>query len=206
MVVTQIVPITNSRSKIYIDTEFAFVLYKGELRHYKISEGKEIDISTYEEICATVLVKRAKLRGMSLLKSRPYTEKQMYDKLKQGFYREDIIRTAIEYFKSFGYIDDMKYAVDYIDYHSGVKSVKRLEQDLINKGIGKNIIKNAFEIWQSEGGRIDEISQIHELLNKKSYNLNQADNKEKQRIMAFLYRKGFAVDNIRKVLNCDELF
>lgn len=206
VVVTGIVPITNSRSKIYIDNEFAFVLYKGELRNYKITEGKEIDNNVIEEIVTIVLTKRAKLRGMSLLKSRPYTEKQMYDKLKQGFYPERVISVAIDYFKSFEYIDDYQYARDYIEYYSEGKSRKRLEQDLIKKGIDKSQVKSALMNWQDEGGTIDEVSQIRDLLRKKSYNVDTCDIKEKQKMMAFLFRKGFDISNIKKVLNYEEVF
>lgn len=205
VLVTEIVPITNSRSKVYIDNEFAFVLYKGELRNYKITEGKDIDRRIYDEILVNVLPKRAKLRGMSLLKSRPYTEKQMYDKLKQGGYPDTVADIAIEYFKSFGYIDDLRYARDYIDYYSEGRSRKRLEQDLLQKGIGRADIREAFDNWHSEGGVLDELAQIKELLIKKSYSEDTADIKEKQKIMAFLFRKGFSSDNIRKALNCDEL-
>lgn len=202
MVVTQIIPLTNSRSKIYIDNEFAFVLYKGELRNYKIAEGKEIDSKLTEEIIENILNKRAKLRGMSLLKSRPYTERQMHDKLKQGFYPEQVIETALEYFKSYGYIDDLHYATDYIEYYSETKSCKRLEQDLLNKGIDKSVLKEAFFSWMDEGGRIDEEFQIRELLKKKSYSPENCDNKEKQKLMAYLFRKGFDISNIKRVLEC----
>ena len=204
MVVTQIAPVTSSRSKVYIDDEFAFVLYKGELRHYKITEREEIKQETIDEIIGTVLIKRAKLRGMALLKSRPYTRKQMQDKLKQGFYPDSVIATAIEYLESFHYIDDVQYVNDYISYYCENKSYKRLEQDLIQKGISKEEVRDAFEKWRNEGGTIDETLQIQEWIRKKSFDLNTTDLKEKQRMMAFLFRKGFEMNNIRKVLNCDE--
>lgn len=206
VVVTQITQVTGSRSKVYIDDEFAFVLYKGELRHYKITEGEEIAQETIEEIVGTVLPKRAKLRGMALLKNRPYTKKQMQDKLKQGFYPDEVVNIAIEYLQSFGYINDAQYAGDYIEYHSETKSRKRLEQDLLTKGISKEDISGAFRKWQKEGGEIDEARQIREWIRKKSYDLNTTDRKEKQRMMAFLFRKGFDANSICKVLNCDEIF
>jgi len=206
MVVTGIVPITNSRSKIYIDNEFAFVLYKGELRNYKITEGKDIDNSILEEIETKILPKRAKLRGMSLLKSRPYTSKQMYDKLKQGYYPEKVIEIAMDYFKSCKYIDDYQYALDYIEYHSEGRSRKRLEQDLNNKGIDRSLIKLALMNWQQEGGEIDEEAQIRDLLRKKSFDSENCDNKGMQKIRAFLFRKGFDINTINKVLNYNEFY
>lgn len=206
MVVTQIAEVTNSRSKIYIDDAFAFVLYKGELRHYKIREGEVITQDVVNEILQTVLPKRAKLRGMSLLKSRPYTEKQMYDKLKQGFYPEQVIHEAIEYLMSFGYIDDVQYARNYVDYHSNVKSRRRLEQDLMQKGISKQEIQKAFQNWEKEGGEVDESAQIQTWIRKKKYDVHTADLKEKQRMAAFLFRKGFDAGSIQKALKCEDFF
>ena len=46
---------------------------------------------------------------------------------------------------------------------------------------------------------------IKELLRKKHFDAKQADLKEKRRIQAFLYRKGFSPDKIRKAMNFDDL-
>ena len=42
MIVTDIVPFDNKRSKIFIDGEFAFILYKGEIRELHLKTGEEI--------------------------------------------------------------------------------------------------------------------------------------------------------------------
>lgn len=81
MTVTRIEGITSKKARIFIDNEFAFVLYKGELRLYKIREGEEIGKDEYREITEKLLPKRAKLRSMNLLKSKAYTERQLRDKL-----------------------------------------------------------------------------------------------------------------------------
>ena len=116
MIVTEMIPLTKNRYKIYIDNEFAFVLYKGELHIYQIDVGNEVSIENFEEIVTKLLPKRAKMRAMNLLQKRTYTEKQLTDKLRDGFYPEDVIEDAINYVKSFRYIDDLRYAVDYITY------------------------------------------------------------------------------------------
>ena len=43
MTVTKIEEVTKAKCRIEIDQEFAFVLYKGELRMYHIREGEEFD-------------------------------------------------------------------------------------------------------------------------------------------------------------------
>ena len=48
MTVTNITELSKSRVRIEIDHEFAFVLYKGELRLHKIEEGDEIEDAVYD--------------------------------------------------------------------------------------------------------------------------------------------------------------
>ena len=67
MRVTKIEELSKARCKIFIEQEFAFVLYKGELRLYRIREDEEITQADYQEIMEKVLPKRAKLRAMNLL-------------------------------------------------------------------------------------------------------------------------------------------
>ena len=52
MTVTKIEAVPNSKNKykIYVDEQFAFVLYKGELSRYKIKEDVEVSQELIEEI------------------------------------------------------------------------------------------------------------------------------------------------------------
>lgn len=203
MVVTQIGEVSKSRCKVYIDQEFAFVLYKGELRLYQLAEGKEITQKTYDELMNVVLPKRAKLRAMNLLQKRSYTEKQLRDKLKEGLYPEKIMDAAIEYVKSFRYIDDYQYAVDYITCYESRKSRKKLETELIMKGVSKTAIADAFREWENLGGSQDEIAMIKELLEKKHYS-PECDMKEKNRIYAFLLRRGFSIEKVQEAMKLSD--
>lgn len=203
MLVTKIEELDKKRSRIFIDGEFAFVLYKGELRLYKIKENQLIDENDYRTIVKEVLPKRAKLRCMNLLKTRTYTEKQLCDKLRQGEYTTEIIEETITYVKSFGYINDRQYAEDFIFYNKERKSRRRMEQDLFAKGIDSGIVREIFEQLLEEDGEPDEYAIAQELLRKKNYNPEMATNKEKQKMSAFLYRKGFNMDTIRRALLLD---
>ena len=83
MLVTQVTELSKSRSKVYIDQEFAFVLYKGELRLYHIKESEELRPEDYRTIMQEVLPKRAKLRAMNLLQGgniRPHNYGQNYSR------------------------------------------------------------------------------------------------------------------------------
>ena len=172
MLVTQVTELSKSRSKVYIDQEFAFVLYKGELRLYHIKEGEELRTEDYRTIMQEVLPKRAKLRAMNLLQGREYTTSQLRTKLQQGYYPPEIIEQAIEYVAGFHYIDDLRYAVDYITYHENSRSRRRIEQDLQGKGISSATIEEAWQNWRENGGKQDEQSMIRELQRKKQTGKN----------------------------------
>ena len=110
MYVTKIEPVTKTKYKVFIDGQFAFVLYKGELSRYHIAQDTEVDERLVSQILSEIVLKRAKLRAMHLLTDMDRTESQLRTKLKQGLYPDDIIEQAMAYVKSFGYVEDENYA------------------------------------------------------------------------------------------------
>ncbi len=199
-IVTGITALTKGRYKIEIDGQFRFVLYRGEIHTYQIKEGEQISGEALEEISSEVLPKRAKLRSMNLLMGREYTEHQIREKLRQGLYPEEAIDEAVDYLKSYRYIDDRRYVKDYIVYYSESRSRGRIEQDLFRRGIAKELIHTVYEEDLCEEELPDEIPLMEKWLEKKKYKKESADYQEKQKMKAFLYRKGFSLENIEKLL------
>ena len=114
MVVTKVEMLTKIKYKVYLDEEFAFVLYKGELLHYRIVEGTLLEEDTVQEILQKVICKRAKLRAMHLLEDMDRSESALRKKLRQGLYPPEAVEAAISYVKSFGYLDDARYAENFV--------------------------------------------------------------------------------------------
>ena len=198
MFVTDIIEVDKKRSKIYIDHEFAFVLYKGELNSYHIKEGSEVSPIDYEVITKELLPKRATKRAMNLLKERSYTKMQLVQKLKSNDYAEKYIDVAIAYVESYGYIDDLLYASDFITYRAAQLSKRQIEQKLLQKGIDSRTIERAFETFYEDGNIVEEEIQICNFLDKKKYVL-QDHEKQKQKIISSLLRKGFSLEMIKRV-------
>lgn len=205
-IVTKIEELDKKRSKIYINQEFAFVLYKGEIRQYKIKIENEIDNHTYNVIRDEILPKRAKKRCLNLLQKRPYTECKLREKLVEGYYTQDIIEEAIHYVKSFHYIDDYEYACQYIFYHKESETRKKIEEKLMIKGISKEILNQAFDDSYDDAEEQQEIElqQAKKLLEKKKYNPETMDWKEKKKIYAYLARKGITSSIIGKAMSLRE--
>ena len=201
-IVTKIEELDKKRSKIYINHEFAFVLYKGEIVQYKLKTEEAIEESIYETIRKEILPKRAKKRCLNLLQKKSYTEYKLREKLIEGLYTQDIIDEAIDYVKSFHYVNDYDYACQYIFYHKETESRRKIEEKLSLKGIDRDILNQAFQdSYEEEEQQEIELQQAKKLLEKKNYNAETMDWKEKQKVYAFLARKGISSTIIQQAMS-----
>ncbi|WP_296030096.1 regulatory protein RecX [Dorea sp.] len=198
MTVSKIEPLSKSRYKVFIEGQFAFTLYKGELSRYHIAEDNRIDEEVYD-ILRKLVIKRAKLRAMHLLSDMGRTESQLRTKLKQGGYPDEAVEEAIRYVKSFGYINDAEYVRSFIDSRKEKKSKKEIYAALKQKGVDSDIIEQVFE--EMDYGEEDSRQAIEALMRKRNYNPDSADLKEKQKLMGYLMRKGFRYEDVNSVLN-----
>ena len=176
MIVTALEPVGKTRVQVFLDGEKAFVLYRNEAYRMGIREGESLSEQAYAEIMQEILPKRAKLR--------------------QGGYPKEIEDIAIEYVRSFHYIDDVRYAGYYIESRSQTKSKRQIVQDLKAKGVSSEDIEAAYE--QAEGNSEEET--ILALAKKKRMNLENPTAEEQQKYYVFFMRKGFSYAAVRKVL------
>ena len=140
---------------------------------------------------------KAKRRALYLLTDMDRTEKELSDKLKKSGYSEDTIARTMEYVRSFGYIDDRRYAEKFIDYAKEKKSRVRIVYDLTQKGVSRDIIDEAFE----SAGEWDEKELIRALAEKKLRNMDTADQASYTKVASYLARKGFRGSDIMAVLD-----
>ena len=145
MVVTRVEAVTKTKYKVYVDGQFAFILYKGELSRFHIAEDQELSQESYEKIRTEVILKRAKLRAMHLLNDMWRTEAQLREKLTRNEYPADIVEAAISYVKSFGYINDYEYARSFIESRKERKRRREIYMQLVGKGVSRELIDEAFE-------------------------------------------------------------
>ena len=186
MIVTALEPVGKTRVQVFLDGEKAFVLYRNEAYRMGIREGESLSEQAYAEIMQEILPKRARLRCMNILKSADKTEWQLRTKLRQGGYPKEIEDIAIEYVRSFHYIES----------RSQTKSKRQIVQELKAKGVSSEDIEAAYE--QAEGNSEEET--ILALAKKKRMNLENPTAEEQQKYYAFFMRKGFSYAAVRKVL------
>lgn len=142
-------------------------------------------------------VRRAKLRALHLLTAMDRTEANLREKLAAS-YCEEAVETAVEYVKSFGYLDDERYVKIYIESKSRTKSRKQIEQELIfNKGVSKEAVQRGFE--NAQMADITEV--IQKYMQKKRIDPENCDYEQKQKFFAYMMRKGFQIDDLKKVFD-----
>lgn len=196
MIITRLEQINTKKCRVYLNDEPAFWLYYNEISQYHLREEMELSEELSAEIYSAVLSKRAKLRCMNLLKLMDKTEAELRRKLQMEEYPETIIQEALEYVKSFHYVDDLRYARNYIDSKKETKSRQQIQYELQNKGVSGDVISMAWE----ETEPVDVTAQILRWAEKKHFDLLTEDTKERQKFYQFLLRKGFLYSDIKKAL------
>lgn len=195
MLVTEIEPFDKRRSKVILDEDFTLVLYRGDIKRFKIEEGKLFSEEAYEELLHEVLFKRARERVLFLLKSSDKTEQELIRKLKDGGYPKEAIDYAIGFLKEHRFINDENYGRRYVEYNSGRKSEKQIRYELQRKGLDKEVIRDILEEQP-----VDEESQIKAYIRKKCRNPEEMDRKDRSKVIASLARKGFSYEAVTRVL------
>ncbi len=192
---------SNKKKLVYINYEPAFALYNKELKTYNVKENEALSEQNYSDI-VQMLSKRATVRAMNLLKTKDYTQKELINKLELSYYPKKSIDDALTYVERYGYINDKRYVENYIAFKASKKSRKQIEQLLKEKGIDSDIIESALEAYYGDSSECEE-GLILSMLKKKYGNIpmEELDYKQKQKMVAYMYRKGFSMDTIRKAVD-----
>lgn len=138
----------------------------------------------------------AKKKAMSLLKYMDRTEWQLRDKLAAKGFSGEAVEGAVDYVKSFHYLDDYRYAVHFVELHYEQRSRQRMRQDLYQRHVPEEYIDLALESICEN----DDIA-LQEALRKITKGETEFSYEEKQKIAGKLYRKGFRLGDIKRVLD-----
>ncbi|MCR5790848.1 MAG: RecX family transcriptional regulator [Lachnospiraceae bacterium] len=200
--VTKIEKYKGGRYSVYLNDAFAFLLYRGDLSRYGVEEGKTLSEALYREITEELLLKRARLYTMNLLQKQDRTERDLRRKLKEGLYDEKLIDGAIAYVKDYGYLDDVRYAFQFIRLKASKYSFAEMRGKLAEKGVSREDFEEALAQAKEEGFVDDdaETEAIRRLIRKKCPDPATLSETDRNRLYASLYRKGYAVSAVEKVL------
>lgn len=143
--------------------------------------------------------RRAAEKAMSLLLHKDRTRHELIQRLYQAGFSEAASEEAIQYVEQFGYINDQRYVENYIMFQQSRRSRKEMLHKLAEKGIDRELVCQVME----ETGYHGEEDAIETLVLKrlKGRMISELSYEERQKIMAYLGRKGYDFHTIKKAFS-----
>jgi len=143
---------------------------------------------------------KARAYAFLLLKFRLRSGNELKAKLKQKGFSEELAGATVSFLKNKELIDDRVFARGWI--LSRLKrrfGLRRIEQELLQKGVDKEIIKNSLSQVKEDYNESQIVSQLARQRFSKLKSIEPL--KAKARVYAYLIRRGFASDIAGEVLN-----
>lgn len=144
MRVTMLEPVGKKQIRLYLEDERYCLLYAGEARRLGLKEDMDLSEVQKNEL-DSMLLSRAKLKAMNLLKVSDRTKEEIRMRLRRLELPESCIEGAVSYVEGYHYIDDEAYVRNYIGYRGFSKSRLKLRQELLKKGISPELFE---QIWE----------------------------------------------------------
>jgi regulatory protein len=202
MIITRMEVRGKSKVNIYLDDEYSFFLSPKEVHQLDLTEGDEVPDSFYDSVVEKIILPKAKLKALSLLKLTDRTETELRNKLSDVGFTQNIVDKAVQYVAGYGYLNDERLAAAYVRTRKNVKSKLVIKMDLLQKGVDAKTIELAFlEEYNTDDDQEDpELVAIKKAIAKKVRSQEDMDFDAKQKLIASLYRKGFNISKIKQVI------
>jgi regulatory protein len=180
----------KQRANVFIDGEFVCGLSLEAVVSGRLKVGNEVDA---EDLKRAVIEdeKRSAFDGLlNSLAAKSSTKKQAEEYLEKRGYIDCAVLYAVEKAIEYGYIDDEKYAEQYISLNGGKSGKLKLKTELLRRGIDREIVNGLL-------GEYDDDGAAYELLSKYLKGEPPADMKEKNRAARYLAGKGCSYPSIK---------
>lgn len=201
MLISRLESMEKARVKVHIDGNDAFLLDKKEVEQFGLAEGMSITQDVYEQILEGTIYPKALQKALSILTYRDRSEQELRTKLSQAEYPDAVIDKVLIYVKNYGYLDEKRYIAAYIRTRVNRKSKLVIKNELLQKGIPEEIIKEALlEEYGDDPEEDAELKLIQKEIAKKIKDPESLTYDQKQKLIASLYRKGFDIGKIKQFL------
>ena len=183
--------------KMYVvpEGEEGFFLYPSEVRKLKLKEGMSLSGEELNKIRLLFALPRAKKRAMGILVKQDKTVQELREKLIGSGHDSRSTEEALRFVIGAGYVDDDRYARDYIHARRRKRSDRMIRMELLRKGIAPDLLELVFE---EEGPQ--NRSQVEDAVRKYMSRFPEPDLSARQKTCAHFYRKGYDSGLIREIV------
>jgi regulatory protein len=202
VIISRLETLEKSQVKVYVDENYEFALNIKEVEQYGLMEGKEITQTEYDQILENVIYPKALEKALSLLTYRDRSVQELRKKLSLAEYSEEIIDRVMAYVKRYAYLNEERFTAAYIRSRMNRKSKLRIKNELLQKGVAEELIADTMRKEYNDTSEEDaELTLLRKEIAKRVKDPEQLSYDQKQKLIAALYRKGFDIGEIRKLLS-----
>ena len=188
----------KDRYSIFIDDEFAFGVHVDILIKHNLRKGLELNETEVLELQQDESVKKAVLAGIKHISYKQRTCKEVSDKLRDLEYVPSQIEEAIDKLIEMGFLDDQKYAEEFVDTRQKRYGRKRIFLELRKRGITEQVAENALDSFLDIDAGYE---QALEMARKKYAQCEGLETqKAAARIQGMLLRKGYSYDVVNTII------
>lgn len=139
------------------------------------------------------LLRKAKSRALYLLEASDKTEKQLREKLRKH-YPSEIVDQVIDYVKARHYLDDARFARNYIEMRGRTRSRRVICMELKEKGVSREIVDALADCFSQETQQALADRLAKQWLDKKHPDPASVQRGELQKLYRYLLGKGFSYE------------
>ncbi len=196
MRITKVTPAagTAGRYNIFVDGHYSFSLDEFQLVQYSLHSGQEIDEAKLAELQAESDFGKNYTRAVDLISRRLRSEREIRDYAGRKQWSKDNTERVIARLHNRGYLNDLVFTKAFVRSRQSAQkySRRRIERDLVNKGISHRIIQ---QVLDEEAGMADDNDALANLVAKKYHRYDDIN-----KLKAYLARAGFRYDDINRAI------
>ncbi len=188
----------HGQYSVYLDDGRQLDVHEDVLVKYRLLKGETLDESTIAHIKQEESAQEAIQQAIRWLSVRARSEHELVQGLRQKGYAPKIIQQAMSRCRELGMMDDRAFAAQLSSHRTRIqrKGRRLIEQELKQRGVEQEDIVHALAETNAQQERDNALNWIR----KKWPSLKGESRAKRQKMMAFLYRKGFDTDVIRDSL------
>ena len=183
----------KQRVNLYVDGEFYSGLQLVAVARLGLREGAEVDEATLKEAVHQSEISYAFEKCVDYLSKSMKTTKQIRDYLRKKGVVSEVEEIVVQKLKDYHYVDDQLYIQPYTEQNSLSKGQRRIKNELMQKGIYKEMAEQVEVDDQKQRQTAVELSQKY-MKNKTN------DFKTLQKLQRFLVYRGFDYDVVSQII------
>ena len=183
------------RSNVFLDGRYAFSLTT-ELAIQELRVGDPVTAERHAALVVKDQQARALDAALRFLGPRPRSEREIRDRLARHDLDPIVVDRVLVRLRELRLVDDAAFAAYWVEQRAAhrPRGARLLKQELRQKGVGQDVLDEALPADDDEDG-------AYRAAQRKATSLRALDERTfKQRLGAFLQRRGFGYDTIKPVV------